>query len=124
MELFQNSKELFGESIDHTSDDSYLAQLRLKKIGFVFQTFNLLATMSAYENVELPMTILGKLSSKERKERTKELLRCKLPVPFSVLKTETVLKFSRFKSLKKVVGLQDRLGHLPSELSGGEQQRV
>ena len=90
--------QLFGERVETNSDDSYLAQLRLKKIGFVFQTFNLLATMSAYENVELPMTILGKLSSKERKERTKELLR--------------------------LVGLQDRLGHLPSELSGGEQQRV
>lgn len=44
-----------------------LSQLRLEKIGFVFQTFNLLATMSAYENIELPMTILGKLSAKQRK---------------------------------------------------------
>jgi len=90
--------ELFGSRIDNTSSDSYLSNLRLSKIGFVFQTFNLLATMSAYENVELPMTILGKLSKKERKKRTKELL--------------------------MLVGLQDRLGHLPSELSGGEQQRV
>jgi len=75
-----------------------LANLRLQKIGFVFQTFNLLATMSAFENVELPMTILGKLNNKQRKERALELLR--------------------------LVGLQDRVGHLPSELSGGEQQRV
>jgi len=90
--------ELFGIIIDSKSTDSFLSDLRLKKIGFVFQTFNLLATMSAFENVELPMTILGKLTRKERKVKTKELL--------------------------KLVGLQDRLGHLPSELSGGEQQRV
>jgi ABC-type lipoprotein export system ATPase subunit len=44
-------------------------------LGFVFQTFNLLATMSAYENVELPMIILGKLSKKERHERTVQLLK-------------------------------------------------
>jgi len=89
---------LFGTKVDNNSKDSFLANLRLAKIGFVFQTFNLLATMSAYENVELPMTILGKLNKNERKQKTKELL--------------------------TMVGLQDRLGHLPSELSGGEQQRV
>eukprot|EP00698_Gefionella_okellyi_P024624 TRINITY_DN875_c0_g2_i1.p1 TRINITY_DN875_c0_g2~~TRINITY_DN875_c0_g2_i1.p1 ORF type:complete len:275 (-),score=53.88 TRINITY_DN875_c0_g2_i1:91-915(-) len=89
---------MFGKNVDANSPDEYLAKLRLEKIGFVFQTFNLLATMSAFENVELPMTILGKLSKKERKKRAKELL--------------------------KMVGLQDRIEHLPSELSGGEQQRV
>lgn len=72
--------------------------LRLRRIGFVFQTFNLLAALSAFENVELPMVLLGNLSHSERKERTKQLL--------------------------KEVGLEDRLEHLPSELSGGEQQRV
>ncbi|KAF2070840.1 hypothetical protein CYY_007844 [Polysphondylium violaceum] len=90
--------ELFAHPISVDSTDEYLAKLRLEKIGFVFQTFNLLATMSAYENVELPMIILGKLSEKERKKRAIELL--------------------------TLVGLQDRLDHLPSELSGGEQQRV
>jgi len=90
--------ELFGETIDSSSTDNKLSELRLKRIGFVFQTFNLLATMSAFENVELPMTILGKYNEKERKKRTLELL--------------------------KKVGLQDRVAHLPSELSGGEQQRV
>ncbi|PRP78455.1 hypothetical protein PROFUN_13688 [Planoprotostelium fungivorum] len=94
----EGTLELFGTSIDAKSTDSFLANLRLTKIGFVFQTFNLLATMSAFENVELPMTILGKLGKKEQKERAIELLR--------------------------LVGLQDRMGHLPSELSGGEQQRV
>jgi len=90
--------ELFGERVDSKSKDSYLANLRLRKIGFVFQTFNLLATMSAFENVELPMTILGKYKKKECTERAKALL--------------------------DKVGLQDRYQHLPSELSGGEQQRV
>ena len=91
-------KELFDHEITSKSTDSYLSNLRLAKIGFVFQTFNLLATMSAFENVELPMTILGKLSRAERQERAQKLL--------------------------TLVGLQDRMDHLPSELSGGEQQRV
>jgi len=90
--------ELFGSKIGSDSADTYLANLRLSKIGFVFQTFNLLATMSAFENVELPMTILGKLKDKDKKKRGKDLL--------------------------TLVGLQDRMNHLPSELSGGEQQRV
>jgi len=90
--------ELLGTPITAKSDDNFLAMLRLEKIGFVFQTFNLLATMSAYENVELPMTILGKHSAKQCKKRTRDLL--------------------------ALVGLRDREQHLPSELSGGEQQRV
>lgn len=90
--------ELLGSVIDSRSKDSYLADIRLRKIGFVFQTFNLLATLSAFENVELPMVVLGKLSRNAAKKRAKELL--------------------------DMVGLQDRYAHLPSELSGGEQQRV
>lgn len=89
---------IMGNKIDKDSSDSFLSELRLKHIGFVFQTFNLLATMTALENVELPMILLGKLSDKERKNRAIGLL--------------------------KRVGLGDRLDHLPSELSGGEQQRV
>ena len=84
--------------VNKHSSDAFLSHLRLEKIGFVFQTFNLLATMTAFENVELPMRLLNKLNFKERRERAKDLLRR--------------------------VGLGDRLGHLPSELSGGEQQRV
>lgn len=89
---------ILGEPVTEKSSDNYLADLRLRKIGFVFQTFNLIATMSAFENVELPMTLLGKLKPRERRERAKMLL--------------------------KMVGLEDRMAHLPSELSGGEQQRV
>ncbi|EAR90520.2 ATP-binding domain ABC transporter (macronuclear) [Tetrahymena thermophila SB210] len=90
--------KLLGQQIDTNSSDSYLSQLRLESIGIVFQTFNLLATMTAYENVELPMKILNKLSQKVIKQRVINLL--------------------------TRVGLQDRMDHLPSELSGGEQQRV
>ena len=90
------SGELFimGNRIDQNSTDSFLSSLRLRHIGFVFQTFNLLATMSALENVELPMILLGRNNDKERKKRAIALL--------------------------KRVGLGDRLDHLPSELSGGE----
>jgi putative ABC transport system ATP-binding protein len=90
--------ELLGRTISEQSTDDFLANLRLEKIGFVFQTFNLLSTLSAFENVELPMTILGQMTVKERRRRAKKLL--------------------------AAVGLRDRMNHLPSELSGGEQQRV
>jgi putative ABC transport system ATP-binding protein len=78
-------------------NDSELARLRGKEIGFVFQTFNLYPTLTALENVELPMMIIEK-NKKERKERALELL--------------------------KVVGMEERSEHLPSQLSGGERQRV
>jgi putative ABC transport system ATP-binding protein len=74
-----------------------LARLRLKKIGFIFQNYNLLANFTARENVESPM-VLAKVSRRERKERTQILL--------------------------EKVGLDDRAHHYPSELSGGQQQRV
>lgn len=89
---------ILGTKIDSKSSDNFLSNLRLSHIGFVFQTFNLLATMTALENVELPMILLGKLNEKDRKKRAVGLL--------------------------KRVGLGDRLHHLPSDLSGGEQQRV
>jgi putative ABC transport system ATP-binding protein len=74
-----------------------LASLRKRRIGFVFQSFNLLARATALENVELPMLYDGRA----RRER--------LP---------------RAGALLKAVGLGERMHHLPSELSGGEQQRV
>jgi putative ABC transport system ATP-binding protein len=78
-------------------DDSKLARLRGREIGFVFQTFNLYPTLTALENVELPMMIVEK-NKKDRKERAMQLL--------------------------KMVGLEARANHLPSQLSGGERQRV
>ena len=80
-----------------TCNDRELSLIRSRKIGFVFQQFNLLNQMSALENVELPL-IYQKCSKKERLERAKEALR--------------------------KVGLEKRMQHSPSQLSGGQQQRV
>jgi putative ABC transport system ATP-binding protein len=75
-----------------------LALLRNRKIGFVFQSFNLLSRTSAMENVELPLMYNKKVSAKEMKERAMNAL--------------------------EAVGLAARAHHFPSQLSGGEQQRV
>jgi putative ABC transport system ATP-binding protein len=77
--------------------DSELSRIRNQKIGFVFQTFNLIPRISALSNVELPMFYKG-IGKRERKERAKELLR--------------------------LVEMEDRMTHLPNELSGGQKQRV
>jgi putative ABC transport system ATP-binding protein len=72
--------EILGDVLMERSSDEFLSELRLKKIGFVFQTFNLLATLSAFENVELPMIILGKVSPEKRRARVMRLLESKLPI--------------------------------------------
>ena len=87
---------LDGHDISKMSEDE-LAQARGQKIGFVFQQFNLLQNLNALENVMLPMIFQGKPEA-ERKKRAQSLLAS--------------------------LGLQDRVLHRPSELSGGEQQRI
>jgi len=87
---------LDGINIEHL-EESDLAQIRGRKIGFVFQTFNLIPTLTALENVMLPM-IFQRVPYEDRFERAKELL------------------------IK--MGLEHRLNHLPNQLSGGERQRV
>jgi putative ABC transport system ATP-binding protein len=80
-----------------TLSESELATWRASNIGFIFQFYNLMPVLSAFENVELPL-LLTNLSRRERRERAELTL--------------------------AMVGLDDRMDHLPSELSGGQQQRV
>jgi len=89
---------VFIDGVDIAKLDAYeLAWLRCRKIGYIFQTFNLIPVLTASENVALPMTFLG-VDKEERHKRAVELL--------------------------DTVGLGDRVDHRPTELSGGQQQRV
>jgi putative ABC transport system ATP-binding protein len=88
--------ELAGRNLARLGE-SRLTKVRASSIGFVFQTFNLIPTLSAQENVETALVPL-KVTAAERRERARQAL--------------------------AEVGLADRAGHLPSELSGGQQQRV
>ncbi len=92
----EGSYEIGGDNVAGVTRDQ-LAEIRNRRVGFVFQNFNLLPHISAAENVELPM-LFGGISPKERRERAAELL--------------------------TRVGLGDRVDHKPTELSGGQMQRV
>ena len=86
-----------GETEVTSLNDSGLVDVRRRLVGHIFQTLNLVPTLTAEENVELPMILAG-IGTSNRKKRAEELL--------------------------GVVGLSDRIGHKPDEMSGGEQQRV
>lgn len=88
---------LDGTNVNSMNRDD-LARLRNRKLGFVFQAYNLLPRTTALENVELPLFYNTKMRSKERLERAVNAL--------------------------EAVGLKERMGHMPNQLSGGQQQRV
>jgi len=88
--------EVAGVDITRRSEDD-LAEFRLRHIGFVFQFYNLVQVLTAFQNVELPL-LLARLPGKERRRRVHTAL--------------------------ELVGLGDRADHLPSQLSGGQEQRV
>ena len=92
----EGSYILDGIDVLHASNKQ-LANIRNKKVGFVFQNFNLISRTSALKNVELPM-LYAKVSSAKRHDRAKELL--------------------------TLVGMEGRMKHMPNELSGGQKQRV
>ena len=87
---------LSGDDVRQMSDDQ-LAETRATRIGFVFQSYNLLPALSVVENIEVPLYYSGKISETRR---------------------------TRCLELAEMVGLSDRLGHRPAQLSGGQQQRV
>ncbi|MBS7607376.1 MAG: ABC transporter ATP-binding protein [Candidatus Bathyarchaeia archaeon] len=92
------SGRIFVDGLDITAlGEGELADYRLRKVGFVFQFYNLIPTLTALENVEIPLALAG-VPKSERRERALNLLR--------------------------MVGLEARAEHKPDELSGGEQQRV
>ncbi|MEH6592739.1 MAG: ABC transporter ATP-binding protein [Halioglobus sp.] len=91
------SYELVGQNVSALSANQRAA-IRNRDIGFIFQAFNLISDMSVYENVELPLTYRGDLSSAQRKERV-------------------------ISALERV-DMSHRAGHFPAQLSGGQQQRV
>ncbi len=93
-----DSGELLVEGVDITQlGEGQLADWRASHVGFIFQFYNLMPVLTAFENVELPLTLTN-LSRRERRERTELAL--------------------------DMVGLADRMTHYPNELSGGQQQRV
>jgi putative ABC transport system ATP-binding protein len=87
---------LDGQNLSHLNDDA-LADIRNKKIGFIFQSYNLLPRTTALKNVEIPMMYAG-ITREERSEKAKKYL--------------------------KMVGLEDRMDYTSNQLSGGQQQRV
>jgi putative ABC transport system ATP-binding protein len=88
--------EVCGENVAEIPDDK-ISEFRAKHIGFIFQTFNLIPVLSALENVEYPLTLLG-MKTSERRERSLSIL--------------------------DSVGLSDHARHRPNQLSGGQKQRV
>lgn len=91
--------EYYMDNVDVLKlDKNQLAELRNRKIGFIFQSFNILPRTSALENVELPLLYNNSISAKERREKAMKAL--------------------------KSVGLEERMNNMPNQLSGGQQQRV
>ncbi|MFV0941179.1 ABC transporter ATP-binding protein/permease [Bacillus thuringiensis] len=97
LDTFDNGKYLFnGQDVNGFKEKDWV-KFRKENIGFIFQNFNLISHLTALENVEMSMVLKG-LSKEDRKHRAKELL--------------------------ELVGLEDRINHLPNRLSGGQKQRV
>jgi putative ABC transport system ATP-binding protein len=88
---------MLGEEEVTTANDDRLSEIRASRIGFIFQSFNLIPQLTVLENIEVPLYYQGRLSNQQRQ---------------------------RSRELAKMVGLDERLKHRPAQLSGGQQQRV
>ncbi len=97
LDTFNSGEYRFDGHAVASMDSKALAKLRSRKIGFIFQSFNLIPQMTALRNVELPMIYSGK--PRDARQRLA-------------------------KAMLNMVGLEDRMDHLPAQLSGGQQQRV
>ncbi|MFT5372657.1 MAG: putative ABC transport system ATP-binding protein [Bacteroidia bacterium] len=98
VDILDSGKVLVGsDELIKTTDESWLSRYRLNDVGFIFQAFNLIPGLTAFDNLQLPMTVAG-MSAAERKERGHALL--------------------------DLVGMRQKADKRPDELSGGEQQRV
>ena len=95
LDTLTSGKAFIGDVDLSTLDDNHLAELRRDRVGFIFQSFNLVPTLTASENITLPLRLAGRKGDSEWIDRIVE-----------------------------IVGLEDRTRHRPTELSGGEQQRV
>ncbi len=89
---------VFDGAVTSKLSDRELTRLRLEKLGFIFQSFNLVAVLSVFQNVELPLLLQGGIGNDERKKRVVDIL--------------------------DRVGIGKYIGHRPNELSGGQRQRV
>ena len=95
LDTLTSGKAFIGDVDLSTLDDNHLTELRRDRVGFIFQSFNLVPTLTAFENITLPLRLAGRKGDSEWIDRIVE-----------------------------TVGLEDRLRHRPTELSGGQQQRV
>jgi putative ABC transport system ATP-binding protein len=98
VDVASSGKVLVAGADTGTLSERGLTDLRLHKIGFIFQSFNLIPVLNVYDNVEFPLLLMKNLSKEERKQRVMHFI--------------------------EKVGLQEHMNHRPNELSGGQRQRV
>ena len=98
IDVATSGEVIVGGENTATLNDNQLTQLRLRKIGFIFQSFNLIAVLDVFQNIEFPLLLQGRLSTPDREARVADVI--------------------------EKVGLTDQIHQRPSELSGGQRQRV
>lgn len=108
---------LYGDTNIHNGSDRKLSAFRRQKIGFIFQQFNLLPVLTAYENIIMPLLL-------DKKSQARQLTMLPLLCSRNFLWHKKQADEDYLQELSSLLGLKNRLSHLPHELSGGQQQRV